>query len=118
MKKIVSSILFTAAVALSTSPVQASDSLDKLLEQVKQNRASQVRINKQREAEFLAARSDKQALLKRAQAEFKAQEERGDRLTKQFQDNVTTISEKTQELDAAVGTLGEMFGVTRQASAE
>jgi len=118
MKKIVSSILLSATVALSAGPVQASDSLDKLLEQVKQNRASEARINKKREAEFMSERADKQTLLKRAQAQFQAQVERGDRLTKSFQDNVITIADKRGELDAAVGTLGEMFGVTRQASAE
>lgn len=118
MKKIVSSILLGAVVALSAGSVQASDSLDKLLEQVKKNRAADARINKKREAEFLADRSDKRALLKRAQAEFDAQVVRGDRLTKNFQDNEITLSEKSAELKAAVGTLGEMFGVTRQASAE
>lgn len=118
MKKILSSVLLSALVALSASPVQAADSLDKLLEQVKKNRAVDARINKKREAEFLADRSDKRALLKRAQAEFTAQVERGDRLTKSFQDNEITLSEKSVELKNAVGTLGEMFGVTRQASAE
>jgi biopolymer transport protein ExbB len=118
MKNIVTSLLLSAAVALSASPVQAQDSLDKLLEKVKQNRSSELRINKKRESEFLSDRANKAALLKKAEAEYKAQVIRGDRLTKNFQDNEITLSEKTAELKAAVGTLGEMFGVTRQASAE
>ncbi len=43
---------------------------------------------------------------------------RGERLKKQFAENETTLANKEVELKNAVGTLGEMFGVVRQASAE
>jgi len=118
MKNMFKSVLLTAAVAVSAGSVQAAESLDQLLDQVKKNRVSEARINKQREAEFRSARADKQALLRKAQATLKAEEARGDRLAKQFADNEITLAEKETELKNAVGTLGEMFGVTRQAAGE
>ncbi|MEC8206367.1 MAG: MotA/TolQ/ExbB proton channel family protein, partial [Pseudomonadota bacterium] len=87
--------------------------LDKILEQVKQDRISSGKINKQREQEFLSARADKQALLKKAQRELAAEEARGDRLKKKYAQNEATLASKEAELETAKGTLGEMFGVVR-----
>ena len=61
--------------------------------------------------------SDKQALLNKARAELKAEQDRGDRLKNQFAQNEKTV-EKEQELDNAVGTLGEMFGVVRSSASD
>lgn len=118
MKNFVKLLLVGGAVAVSSVSVNAADSLDALLEQVKKDRVSEARINKQREAEFTAARADKQALLRKARAALKAEQERGERLKNQFAQNEITLANKEVELQTAVGTLGEMFGVVRQASAE
>ncbi|GAB3022434.1 MotA/TolQ/ExbB proton channel family protein [Bowmanella dokdonensis] len=118
MNKLFKSVLLTAGLAISIAPVHAATSLDQLLEQVKKNRVSEARINAQREAEFNSARADKQALLRKAQADLKAEQDRGDRLAKQYSDNEVRLAEKEQELKNATGTLGEMFGVVRQASGE
>lgn len=118
MKTVFKSILAAASIALLASTAQAATSLEALLEEVKKSRVSEARINKQREAEFTSARADKQALLRKAQAERKAEQNRGDRLAKQFANNEVRLIEKETELDQATGTLGEMFGVVRQASAE
>jgi len=108
----------TLAVASTGAVAQQANTLEELLEQVKKNRVSEARINEQREAEFRSDRADKQALLRKAQAELKAEEDRGTRLQNQFSENETTLNEKAAELDQATGTLGEMFGVVRQASSE
>ncbi|MGS2720488.1 MotA/TolQ/ExbB proton channel family protein [Paraglaciecola aestuariivivens] len=118
MKTVFKSILAAASIGLLASSAQAATSLEALLEEVKKNRVSEARINKQREAEFQSARADKQALLRKAQAELKAEKDRGERLQKQFADNEVKLAEKEVELTQATGTLGEMFGVVRQASAE
>ena len=118
MKPVFKSILAAATIALMASSANAANSLEELLEEVKKNRVSEARINKEREAEFQSARADKQALLKKGQDALKAEKARGDRLTKQFADNEAKLAEKEIELDQATGTLGEMFGVVRQASAE
>ncbi|MCF2946885.1 MotA/TolQ/ExbB proton channel family protein [Paraglaciecola aquimarina] len=118
MKTVFKSIFAAASIALVASSAQAANSLEDLLNEVKKNRVSEARINQQREAEFQSARADKQALLRKAQAALKAEKARGDRLQKQFADNEVTLAEKEVELTQATGTLGEMFGVVRQASAE
>jgi len=118
MKTIFKSILAATAISLMASSVQAATTLEGLLEEVKKNRVSEARINKKRESEFQSARADKQALLRKAQAELKSETSRGDRLLKQFADNEVALADKEIELTTATGTLGEMFGVVRQASAE
>lgn len=118
MKNVFKSILAAASIALVASSANAATSLEELLEEVKKNRVSEARINKQREAEFQSARADKQALVRKAQADLRAEKARGDRLAKQFSDNEVKLAEKEAELIQATGTLGEMFGVVRQASAE
>jgi len=120
MKVLVKSLLTAASIAVLSCSVQAQEvkSLEQLLEQVKSNRVSEARQNTAREKEFQSARADKQALLNKAERELKAEQDRGDRLAKQYADNEVTLSEKSIELDQATGTLGEMFGVVRQASSE
>lgn len=118
MKNLFKLLLVSGTVALTSMSTQAAGSLDALLEEVKNNRVSEARVNKQREAEFKAARADKQALLRSARAGLKAEKDRGERLKNQFAQNEITLANKEVELQNAVGTLGEMFGVVRQASAE
>ena len=52
MKTIYKSVLAAASVALFASSVHAATSLEDLLQEVKKNRVSEARINKEREAEF------------------------------------------------------------------
>jgi biopolymer transport protein ExbB len=120
MKKFIKSLAVIATLGLSVGSmtVQAEGSLDTLLEQVKKDRISEGKINKQREAEFKAARADKQALLNKAKRELKAEKSRGERLAKQFSQNETTLSQKAVELDNAKGDLGEIFGVVRRQANE
>ncbi|MEY8198853.1 MAG: MotA/TolQ/ExbB proton channel family protein, partial [Colwellia sp.] len=72
---------------------------------------------KKREAEFLSARSNKQALLNKAKKELKNQEARNRRLTKEYAANEIALAQKEVALKNATGTLGEMFGVSRAAAA-
>lgn len=120
MKTMMKTLLTAASIAVLSFSVQAQEAktLEQLLEQVKQNRVSEAKVNAAREQEFLAARADKQALLNKAKRALKAEQDRGDRLAKRFADNEVTLAEKAIELDQATGTLGEMFGVVRQASSE
>lgn len=118
MKMTFKTVFAAAAVSMLSCGVSAQTTLDSLLEDVKNNRVSEARLNKQREAEFQSARADKQALLRKAKSDLAAEEARGERLAKQFADNDDTLNEKSAELDAATGDLGEMFGVVRQAASE
>jgi biopolymer transport protein ExbB len=122
MKTTIKALIATASITLMASMASAQapapTSLQELLNQVKSDRVSEARVNQEREAEFTSARADKQALLRRAQGQLRDEEQRGDRLSAQFAANEQTIIDKEIELDQASGTLGEMFGVVRQASAD
>jgi len=118
MKKVFNSLVLAAAVVTAgfTANVNAAGELDKLLNQVKQDRISAGQLNKKREAEFNSARADKQALLNKAQNDLKEEKARGVRLQKQYAQNEKTLAVRATELDNAKGTLGEMFGVVRRAA--
>lgn len=119
--KSIKTILTASAIALTSMTFGAyanSSSLDQLLQEVKSNRVSEAKLNKEREAEFRAARDQKQALLNKAKKELADAQARQKQLQQTFADNEKRITEKTNELDDAKGTLGEMFGVVRQAAGD
>ncbi|WP_397472154.1 MotA/TolQ/ExbB proton channel family protein [Rheinheimera sp.] len=120
MKKTFKTMLIAAAVTLSAGVAfnAAADTqkLDQLLEQLKKERTIEGRANQERERAFLAERADKQALLNTAKKQFTDEENRGKRLQKEYADNDILIGQKQQELESALGTMGELFGVVRQAA--
>jgi biopolymer transport protein ExbB len=115
MKKVINFVLFAASMTVAASA--SANQLDDLLKQVKNDRISEAKIDKKREAEFISARSDKQSLLNTAKKELANQQARNKRLTKEYAANEITLAQKSVELDNAQGTLGEMFGVSRAAAA-
>ncbi|MEW6981797.1 MotA/TolQ/ExbB proton channel family protein [Colwelliaceae bacterium 6471] len=117
MKKVINFVLLAASLTAGYSATSNANELDDLLKQVKSDRISEAKLDKKREAEFLSARSDKQSLLNKAKAELKAQQDRNERLTKEYAANEIKLAQKEVELDNATGTLGEMFGVSRGAAA-
>ncbi|TAA47695.1 MotA/TolQ/ExbB proton channel family protein [Corallincola spongiicola] len=119
MRKVLVSISVAAAVLFTALPASANvASLDQLLKQVKQDRISERKLNKEREQEFLDERADKLSLLKKAKRAQAAEEARQVKLQKQFNANELALVEKETELENAKGTLGEMFGVVRQAAGD
>ena len=117
MKKVINFVLLAASMSAGISATASANSLDELLQQVKNDRISEAKLDKKREAEFLSARADKQALLNKAKKELANQNARNERLTKEYAANEITLAQKEVELDNATGTLGEMFGVSRAAAA-
>lgn len=120
MKQAFKSMLIAAAVTLSAgvafNATANTDKLDQLLEQLKKERTVEGRANQERERAFLAERADKQALLNTAKRQFTEEENRGKRLQKEYADNDILIGQKQQELESALGTMGELFGVVRQSA--
>ena len=116
MKNIIKFVMLAASMTVATSAV--ANDLDDLLKQVKNDRISEGKLDKKREAEFKSARADKQSLLNKAKKELANQNARNLRLTKEYAANDITIAQRAVELDNATGTLGEMFGVTRAAAAD
>ncbi|MCB0390708.1 MAG: MotA/TolQ/ExbB proton channel family protein [Bdellovibrionales bacterium] len=103
------------SISLSTF---ATESLDDLLKQVKQDQVLQQKENLQREQEFLTRKEKQKELLKVAQSELKIQEAITAKLLKEFEDNEKSLSKLEEQLTIATGTLGELFGVVRQVSGD
>jgi biopolymer transport protein ExbB len=117
MKKVINFVMLAASLSTSVIATTQANQLDDLLKQVKADRVSEAKLDKKREAEFLAARADKSALLNKAKAELANQNARNARLTKEYAANEISLAQKEVELANATGTLGEMFGVSRAAAA-
>lgn len=120
MKMAIKSLVVAAAVTLSASvafnAVANTEKLDQLLQQIQKERTVEGRVNQERERAFLADRADKQALLNAAKKAHADEEARGKRLQAQYAENDTLIAQKQQELESALGTMGEVFGVVRQSA--
>ena len=110
-------ILALAALFSATASVQAAD-LDSLLKQVKQAKAEEARLNKQREAVFLKNRAKQAELLAAARARLAAEKARGEKLKTQFDENEKKLAEAEETLERRQGNLGELFGVVRQVAGD
>jgi biopolymer transport protein ExbB len=117
MKKL---LLVAAAftVALGAQPAMAVESLDQLLQQVRQSRSQLSAENQAREQRFLQNRNEQQALLRQAQEQLAAEERRSDQLTGQFNANELQLAELNETLRLQLGNFGELFGVVRQVSGD
>jgi biopolymer transport protein ExbB len=113
-------VLVAAAftVALGAQPAIAVDSLDQLLQQVRQSRSALSAENQAREQRFLQNRNEQQALLTQAQEQLAAEERRSDQLTAQFNANELALAELNETLRLQLGNFGELFGVVRQVSGD
>ena len=106
-------VMMAAGAGVAGAQQQAS-SLDQLLQQTKNARAEENRINKEREARFLRERNNQRALLTQAKRDKAEQEARSDRLSKAFDINEKKLQELETVRDARAGALGEMEGVVKQ----
>ncbi len=92
--------------------------LDELLQKVKNEAVTQTAEFKKREAEFISEKNKQTALLQKAKAELAALEKETVRLTQTFESTEKELAKVEEELNLAMGTLGEMFGVVRQVAGD
>lgn len=90
------------------------NTLDKLLDDVRQSRTLETQSNKKREARFLSERNIRRQLLKEAQARLRVEELREARLKSRFNSNEKILAQEEEKLHLRLGSLGELFGVVRQ----
>lgn len=91
-------------------------SLQQLLEQVKNDGLKERSVHQERERIFLQdASKQKQALFK-SKAELKEVKQETNRLKNTFDSNEESLASLEEELRKRMGNLGEMFGVVRQVS--
>jgi len=107
-----------AAVPAVAQNAAAPASLDQLLEQVRRGSQEAAERNKQREAEFRAARNEQAALVQRAKAQLEQGLAQSQQLERQFAEGEQRLGELTGQLQERMGTLGELFGVVRQVAGD
>jgi biopolymer transport protein ExbB len=114
-------ILMSAALGLMLAlPVGAgaAESLDELLQKVRNSRAEEAKLHEARIAEFQRARDQQAKLLAEAIRERNAAEARSQAMSKQYDANDLRIAELSNMLKQREGSLGEVFGVTRQVAGD
>lgn len=121
MKKLIYSLLVSMLVGAGPAvagdqPAQApqANNLDQLLEQVRRSSRETTAVNQRREREFREARNQQRQLLERAKQALTNEEQRSDRLRKQFDKNEQELTTLSETLRTRMGNLGEVFGVVRQ----
>jgi biopolymer transport protein ExbB len=113
-KQFIKSAIFVVGSAMTMASgaamAQEAQSLDQLLNFVKQGQATEARENKQREAEFRKAKADQGKLLAQAKQTRENEEARSASLEKTFEQNELKVSAKQAQLRERMGTLTELFG--------
>lgn len=111
-----------AAALLCATAAYAAEgtatSLDQLLQQTKNAKAEEAKLNAEREAKFKADASQQAKLLADALAERNAAEKQSDDLSAQYDANDLEIAQLRELLKTREGNLGELFGVTRQVAGD
>ena len=114
-------VIITALFSCLLSPIvvaQDSMSLDSLLQQVQQGRVDESKQNQAREEEFTANKARQATLMQQANNERAAQEAISEALEKQFDANQDDIDLLKQDLQQALGSLKELFGVLQTAAGD
>lgn len=114
MKPLITLFTFAALSATAAVNAETAANLDELLEQVKREQVLEQQQNEIREAEFIEARDEQQALLEEARAELAAEEARTENLNAAFEANEAELAEQETLLQERSGSLGELFGTARQ----
>jgi len=119
VKKTIST-LFSAAIALTATAVSAqqASSLDDLLEQLAQGKVAQTQQNQQREADFVARKSEQQNMLNNALNVRDNKITQSTVLEEQFQVNEVSLANRQDALNKRLGELKELFGVLQQVSGD
>lgn len=102
---------------LGTSLLKA-DTMEALLENIRQSGALENRLEKERLDRFVNERAERQRLLNEAKAELAKEEARSRALSATVDAHEKSLKQLEEELHRRSGTLGELFGVVRQNAGE
>ena len=114
-------LMLAALIFSFTSSAHAqedAESLDELLQDVRERAGEVTQENTERETEFREERDQRKAILENTQAELHEQTERGNRLRAQFDSNEIELEQLNETLRVRTGDMGELFGVFRQQVAD
>ena len=111
--------VFGSALLLSAGPATAQiNSVDALLNDIRQNAAKVRAENQQREQEFRQRANQQSSLLNSAQQELRTLENRAASVERSFASNRNQIERLEGDLRAAQGDFGEVFGLARSKAGE
>ena len=114
---LVASIQVNSQEVTLSEPVVVTD-IEQLLELVKDGATLRSEEDKKRLDSFNKSKQKQEKLLADARWLLKKESNREKRLTKQFEDNDSRLSDLEEQLNLKIGTLGELFGVVRQLSGD
>lgn len=114
---LITSFQLSAQQVSLSEPVEVTD-IEQLLELVKDSATLRSDEDKKRLADFNKSKQRQEKLLADAKWLLKVQSNREKKLTKQFEDNDSRLSDLEEQLNLKIGTLGELFGVVRQLSGD
>ncbi len=98
--------------------VTEADTLEQLLENVRERRVVESRQHAEREARFVRERAQQQQMLTEARNERAREEQRSERLETTFEENEIRIGDLQEQLDRRLGSLRELFGVLQQVAGD
>ncbi len=111
-------LIIILALAFSPLVYPTHLDIDELLRSVKASKGLEGKINKDREARFLAEKSQQLRLLSEARADFAQEERISKKLKQKFAAAEAEVLELETVLKEKIGILGELFGVARQAAGD
>ncbi|OUS25418.1 energy transducer TonB [Thalassotalea sp. 42_200_T64] len=112
------SILGFVTFTMHQASAKDAASLDELLNQLEQGKITQNAQNQQREAEFVAKKSEQNTLLAHAENERKTAIALSTSLEQGYQDNEARLANQTEVLNTRLGELKELFGVLQQVAGD
>jgi len=89
-----------------------------LVESVKNTASIRAKEDRERLNKFLSDKNRQQYLLNQMKAKLDSEEDRSERLTKEYEDNDKKLSELEEQLTLKLGSFGELFGIVRQTAGE
>ena len=113
MKRLLLNLVTFGLLSLS-----GASTAEELIASAKEFRQYESQINAAREAAFSADLKEQQAALAEAKRLLKDEQTKADKLKAQFASNEEQLTKDSEALRLRSGSLGEMFGVVRQASSE
>jgi biopolymer transport protein ExbB len=112
MKKITGAcmLFLTVLYASLMHAAEPSQTLDELLQRVKQGQLVEAKENQTREQRFLREKQQQVQLLADAKKRLKIEEARSDKLEAIFEKNELLVMDKREQLKERMGVLTELFG--------
>lgn len=107
-------VLLSSAFSAQAEP----QDLKSLLQQVKETRNQEARINRERETAFKRERDQQARLLAEAKAELATLQSQSTALRELFDSNEKLLAEREEALREQSGVLNELSGVARQSAGE